>query len=308
MCAATASTMFVRPPSPRRGQATSSSASANDGTDDVDVSTGADFDFDLRASAARNSAEDKALHHVHEAYEYIEQRIRQQVDAASIANAPNNIAIPGDSSTKTAFYTLLNRNQQRRLFLNASKSEATWPRLRSLFGAPPYDFLHSEDAAGLRAGGIAKRRANMAHDIGQFVPNYNQFGAGHFADSAGRLYNVIAPTGSHQETDEGAYLPWTDQALRDVVRIVMVVRIPKHRVTKSRTTSFKDSRVLFPTPGQTLRLQMTPVLDRLSKPGTRQPFAPQRVRSELATFNVRIHTVSLRAMHASTAAVSAVIL
>ena len=300
--------MFVRLPSPQRGQATNSSASANDGNDDAGTSTGADFDFDLRASAARDSAVDKALYHVHEAYEYVDQRIRQQVDAAAIVKAPNNTPIPGDSSTKTAFYTLLNRNQQRRLFLNASKSEAAWPRLRSLFGAPPYDFLHSEDASGLRAAGIAKRRANMAHDIGQFIPNYNQFGAGHFADSAGRLYNVIAPTGSYQETDEGAYLPWTNQALRDAVRIVMVVRIPKHRVTKSRTAGSKDSRVLFPTPGQTLRLQMTLVLDRLSKPGTRQPFAPQRARSELPTFNVRIHTISLRAMHASTAAVSAIIL
>lgn len=316
VCTAAALIMFVRARSPQRGAAAGPSAAVNaanaadegnDDNDDTGAYTGTYFDSDLRASVTRNSESDKALYLVHEAYEYVERRVRQQVDAAVESNAPNNIAVPGDSSTKTAFYTLLNRNQQRLLFLDSSKTERTWPRLRSLFGAPPYGFLHIEDASGLRAGGIAKRRANMAHNIDQIVPNYNQFGAGHFADTAGRLYNVVALTGSYKEADAGDYLPWTKQALRDAVRIVMVARIPKHRVSKLRASSSNEAKVLFPNPGQTIRLQMTSVLDQLSDPTKRQPFASQRATSELAILNVRIHTVSLRAMHASTAVVSAVI-
>ena len=298
--------MFARPRSPPRGATAGPSTSTNADDDDND-NTSADFDFDLRASAARDSSIDSALHYVHEAYEYVQRRVQRQIDAATAINALNNTSIPGDSSTKTAFYTLLNRKQQRRLFLHTSRSETAWPRLRPLFGAPPYDFLHSEDASGFRAGGIAKRRANMAHDTEKIIPNYNQFGAGHFADNAGRLYNAVALDGSDKDTDDGARLPWTDAALRDAVRIVMLIKIPKRGAAKLRVPSSKKDRVLFPTPGQTIRLQMTSVLDRLSNPSRRQPFSLRRATSELPAINVRIHTISLRAMQASTAILSATI-
>ena len=133
----------------------------------------------------------KAIRTIGEAVEHLHELMDAQVTKALDLGAPANAACPGDAAARNTFYTLLPDVQQRLVFVRLAGQMRAWPRLRPLFGAPPYGFLRPEDAGLLRAAGIAQGRANMTHDAVQAAASYTQFGAGQLTDELAREYRVI---------------------------------------------------------------------------------------------------------------------
>ena len=83
---------------------------------------------------------------------------------------------------RDAFWALLPPEEQRRFFLRIAGSRRVWPRLKTLIGNPPYSFLRPEDEGVLRASGICRGRARMAH-TDPTATGYSEFGKGHYVDN-----------------------------------------------------------------------------------------------------------------------------
>ena len=113
-------------------------------------------------------------------------QLERAVDEQPLPNQP----IEGDAAARHAFLLLLSDSQQRSLYLQIGSKSANWPRMRSLFGSPPYHFLKSTDASALRAGGFARGRSNMAYDERNRIANVAQFGGGQLVDDFEREYRV----------------------------------------------------------------------------------------------------------------------
>jgi len=168
-----------------------------------------------------------------------------------------------------------------------------WPRLRALFGAPPYSFLRSEDGGMLRAAGIAAGRSKMAHDEGQAAASYTQFGTGQLVDEFERQYRVT-PSVEQRGTDP---LPWRfdEVSLRE---LVLQVRVKKRsRVHKAELFKDLESRksLTFPRPGDRIRLQETNGLLQIQR----------QSRNTASTTVLQVRRVIPRGDHAATAAVIA---
>lgn len=199
------------------------------------------------------------LQSVGEARQALEELYAQQLERAEEERAEPNAHVRGDGAARTAFLTLLPPDEQRRFFLQTVQRRAMWPRVRSLFGTPPYSFLRPQDANVLRAAGIASNRVNMAHEAAT-ATNYSEFGAGHFVDSAGRLYRVVAKEqgGSREE------LPW--RGLRAAGRVVADVRIKKTPTSKKvgvlrgADGPLALAALAFPRVGDRLRLRLVDAL------------------------------------------------
>ncbi len=117
-----------------------------------------------------------------------------QLARAVEERAAPNVAVQGDGQFRSLFLVLLPEDEQRRFFLETARDTKAWPRLSSLFGAPPFHFLRAEDAGMLRAAGFARGRANMTYEHGSggmIVPSSAQFGA-HFEDAHDRAYRLLA--------------------------------------------------------------------------------------------------------------------
>lgn len=127
---------------------------------------------------------------VMDALEAVEVIFQRQVDAG-IGSEPNT-SIEGDSAARMRFHAWLTDDAKRSLFLRLCKSKLFWPRIRSLVGAPPYDFLKMEDDGILRAGGISRSRVHLARmdakPIADIVP--------HFVDEHERKYRVLSSNSS----------------------------------------------------------------------------------------------------------------
>lgn len=94
-----------------------------------------------------------------------------------------------DAQFRLAFYTFLPRSTMRSLFMTVCSSRENLDRVNSLFGAPPYYFLETNDASLLMATGFSHGRVRMSYDR-LVLPNYNQFGAPLFTDSTGIEYGL----------------------------------------------------------------------------------------------------------------------
>ena len=226
-----------------------------------------------------------------EALSLVTDVIERQINTAIELGAKNNESIPGDAATRSVFYTLLPEGFQRQIFLATASHSRAWPRLRSLFGAPPYAFLGPQDAGLLRAAGIAQTRQNMAYD-GNTIANYSQFGAGQLIDESEREYRVVDSQAKEQDP-----LPCNLQGTQNEY-VQLIVRVHK-RSREERVRRLKDSRlrktITFPIPGESLNLTETKRL-----------IAIQGKRPEAATrAMLKVRQVKPRSANAATAAILA---
>jgi hypothetical protein len=200
-----------------------------------------------------------ALRTVGDAVQRLRERVQAQVRLAAQQGTRPTIALGGDRSVRVAFYTLLPPRQQRALFLELMGQVDLWPRVRHLFGAPPYDFLEPGDASRFSAAGFATGRANMAHDEVRTVAGYSQYGQGQFIDAYRREYKVMQQ-GRTPARDADTLLFEPNGVTRAPVLIVHVrVRRTSRRKRLEALADVQRRRtVLFPTPGEQIEIRLTP--------------------------------------------------
>lgn len=233
---------------------------------------------------------------VGEAVEYCKLLVETQLERAEMARAGMNAPIYGDAQARKAITTLLPDNEIRNLFLRTTQQKKAWPRLRSLFGVPPYNFLHPEDAGLVRASGIATGRTHMAYEQAGQTANYSQFGSGHYVDSFEREYRVV-PRAPPRGADS---LPYDLENIEPATFIFMNVRVPK-RSREQKQQLLKDQAkrraVLFPYVGEELTVQYSSALRMVWR--SDKTMSQDRAR-------VIVKSMTPRSATASTAAVVAV--
>ena len=186
------------------------------------------------------------------------QVVDAQVEESVLAGAAPNTSIPGDARVRDAFWALLPPEEQRRFFLRIAGSRRVWPRLKTLIGNPPYSFLRPEDEGVLRASGICRGRARMAH-ADPTATGYSEFGKGHYEDGAGRLYRVV-----RKEQGDGDQLPWVGLAAG--VRVVADVRVQKRAgatkvaMARGEHGPVAQASLVFPRVGDVLQLRLVTAL------------------------------------------------
>ena len=186
-----------------------------------------------------------------QAYLFCQGLVDTQLQNALIEHPGPNKAIKGDGAARLAILLLLSDRQRRKLFLSVANNMSAWPRLRSLFGAPPYNFLLPQDAGALRAGGFAKARANMTYD-GARAANTAQFGPGQFEDQHTREYRVIP-------RDDNEFTPIGSTFFDSDVQLVLQVKVKKRSRTEKSglVKSILKQQTFFPQPGETVVLKET---------------------------------------------------
>jgi len=192
------------------------------------------------------------------AVDHLTEAVAAQVEESVLAGAAPNTSIPGDARVRDAFWALLPPEEQRRFFLRIAGSRRVWPRLKTLIGNPPYSFLRPEDEGVLRASGICRGRARMAH-ADPTATGYSEFGKGHYEDGAGRLYRVV-----RKEQGDGDQLPWVGLAAG--VRVVADVRVQKRAgatkvaMARGEHGPVAQASLVFPRVGDVLQLRLVTAL------------------------------------------------
>lgn len=193
-----------------------------------------------------------------QAREHCEALLKRQLERAEKQAPPMNAPIYGDARTRRAVVTLLPDAVVRELFLKTARGQKAWPRLRPLFGAPPYVFLRPEDAGLVRASGIAAGRKNMTYESAGTTAGYSQFGTGHLVDEFLREYRILPSTSPSGEDP----LPF-DMGSATQNALFMNVRVPKRR-REERARLLKDVNkrraVIFPYVGEVILTRYSPEL------------------------------------------------
>lgn len=219
--------------------------------------------------------------------------MEQQVKRAHDSNAAMNVAVAGDAVARKKARILLSDGMMRALFIRVVALRHSWPRIRSLFGAPPFHFLRPEDAGLLRATGIAAGRSNMTYKKVNETSNYSQFGVAHLVDAFDREYRVVAPA-STSETDS---LPCDVEHVQPSAYVFLNVRVPR-RSQGERLRLMKDAgtrrKTVFPESGELLKLRYTRELRAIWSD------------AHDAEFTLLVNRVAPREVSSSTAAVLAV--
>tara|TARA_B100001094_G_C18189596_1_gene806191 strand:- start:1595 stop:2620 length:1026 start_codon:yes stop_codon:yes gene_type:complete len=202
------------------------------------------------------------LENTNDAFEYCEQLVEQQIKRSHQTNANMNEVTYGDTDARRAIKTLLSDNLIRELFLKTTRSRSSWPRLRPLFGTPPYNFLRPEDAGLVRAAGLCRGRVNMAYEKAGTTATYSQFGVGHLVDSYAREYRVLAQS----DTISNTTLPFDFRNIQPNTHIKVNVRVPK-RAKKEKLEMMKNAArrrsLVFPAVGEHLKLSYSPALKKV---------------------------------------------
>ena len=236
----------------------------------------------------------KHIRTVRDAVEAITAAIERQIEMAKEEGAKANELVYGDSVVRVMLYTILPYTQQREVFLQIASKPAAWPRLRGIFGAPPYQFLHAEDAWVLRAAGIAAHRSNMGYATPCVAASYSQFGMGHYVDIHEREYRALP---SPEATLDDA-LPWMLDDYAGAGNLRFEVRIKK-RSTRKKMAILKTregaAKLTFPKPGDELELFDSVALLKLMG----------NDRKDAATSIVVVKRVVPRSHHSATAAMLA---
>ena len=212
-----------------------------------------------RENVAKRKRGEQRLDTIADAVEYCRDLIRIQLERAKDQRAAMNEAIYGDAHARKAVTTLLPDQFIRELFLETTRSTENLPRIRPLFGVPPYNFLRPEDAGLIRAGGIASGRTNMAYGKLNETASYSQFGAGHLIDGFFREYRVV----TIREPQESDMLPCDLERVAPQKPVYLNVRVPK-RSKEEKLALLKDMSkrraVLFPAVGEVLTVNYSPGL------------------------------------------------
>jgi hypothetical protein len=223
-----------------------------------------------RENVAKRKRGEQRLDTIADAVEYCRNLIRIQLERAKDQRAPMNEAIYGDAHARKAVTTLLPEQFIRELFLETTRIIDNLPRIRPLFGVPPYNFLRPEDAGLIRAGGIASGRTNMTYDRLNETASYSQFGAGHLVDGYFREYRIVTV----REPRETDMLPCDLERVAPQKPVYLNVRVPK-RSKEERMALLKDMSkrraVLFPAVGEVLTVNYSTGLQAVwgSKANTR---------------------------------------
>ena len=210
---------------------------------------------------------------------HVQELFQEQVERARGERTAPNEPAPGDAAARNCFWELLSAPEQRLVFLKAIGDRQFWPRVRTLVGAPPFEFLLRSDEGVLNPSGIGARRKHMAHDE-EVVTPYGSFCRGHYEDSLGRLYKII----SRRKAPRAE--PWEPLTSGDMV--VVDVRLHRHNFRKKLELlrgdhgSVAQAAAQFPKPGSSVRLRRTAAFDAIEGMGG----ADQEVR--LAVRNGRI--------------------
>lgn len=197
---------------------------------------------------------------VQDAYDVVHQMMMTQSQQAFHINATPNVSITGDMKARLMMLTLLPRLWQRRLFIEFVSDIRRWPRIRSLFGVPPYAFLTPADMHMLRAGGIGKGRAQLAYDSANPVPTYSQFGYPHFVDQFGREYLTEVDQSKQfvEQADDPVGAMSTLANVKHGVRLFVRIkkRSKKQKIELLKTTDGKKL-LFFPHIGEIIRVVET---------------------------------------------------
>lgn len=230
-----------------------------------------------------------------DAHEYCQSLVQKQLERAQKQKPTMNTPIYGDMHARKAIATLLPDEIMRQLFLETTRNKEAWPRIRSLFGVPPYNFLRPEDAGMVRASGIASRRVNMTYEKAGETAAYSQFGMGHLVDSYMREYRVV-PTGAVSDADN---LPCDMESIRPSVNVFMNVRVPK-RSKEEKMTLLRDAAkrraVVFPQVGEEITVRYSDALKQVWG---------EKANTENTT-RIRVRSMIPRSVNGSTAAVVAI--
>jgi hypothetical protein len=195
--------------------------------------------------------EDTIINTLEDALNWCKSSMMTQIEKANTTNTKPNTPIFGDSRVRLSSLVLLPDIFLRGLFIDIIKNRASWPRIRSLFGAPPYNFLSLEDAHLLRAGGIASTRKRMVYQKPK-IPNYNQFGTGHFTDGQTRRYKVVTFVSS-SISDPLLF----DLQLKSTTDLIYMIVCIKKKTHKNSNAVVKHMGALFPKIGDLLTLTNT---------------------------------------------------
>ncbi len=202
------------------------------------------------------------LETIGEASEYCETLIEKQLERAEKGDPTMNESIYGDGHARRAITTLLPDELIRRLFLKTSRNPKAWPRLRPLFGTPPYNFLRPEDAGLVRAAGMSAGRTNMTYERAGETAAYAQFGSGHLVDEFLREYRLL-PSREPSSVDS---LPFDMKSVEASQVVIMNVRVPK-RSRDEKVALLKDQSkrraVVFPYVGELLKVRYSTGLKRV---------------------------------------------
>ena len=202
-----------------------------------------------------------ALDSVSDAEELLSQLFAAQLAKAEQAKTEMNTPTEGDQAARHLFSTLLPPARQRALFMKIVATPRYWPRLRTLIGVPPYDFLRPEDEGLLAASGIRRHRVHIAREHAHLGASSSNFGPGHFLDEDQRTYKVV---------DRGLLsndLPWRE--LSGGATIVADVKVKARRMDTKRAVISGVSKknitarsLTFPRVGETVVMHLAKALSQ----------------------------------------------
>ena len=204
-----------------------------------------------------------AIDSVSDARAFLAQIFAAQLERSVDEKAAPNEAVEGDVRARRLFRVVLPLHAQRTFFLDCVKDRRYWPRLRTLCGAPPYEFLLPEDNAVLNAAGICRGRSNMSRLENAGISSSIQFES-HFQDDHERAYKIVAM----RDTGPKA-LPWRD--LTGGKSVVADVRLTPRRLATKRgelsgvRAGISKRSLAFPRPGEELRLSPATTLASVAK-------------------------------------------
>ena len=192
--------------------------------------------------------------------------VGDQIKRASDEKPDVNTPVTGDAKARKTILTILPDSLVREVFMYTIKFPEALPRIRTLFGAPPFNFLRTEDAELVRATGIASNRVNMTYSgsSSSEIASYSQFGEAHFVDGFQRDYRAVA-VGYPKETDP---LVCDIAAFPTNKNVYLNVRVPK-RSRDEKIALLKDARtkksLLFPHVGEMLTMSYSPGYARFTQ-------------------------------------------
>lgn len=185
---------------------------------------------------------------IRDAYNIILELTKEQIRLARERSAPFNVSIEGDNVVKMLIKSLLPLSFQRRVYIECMTSLENASRSASIFGAPPYPFLLPTDNTMFNAGGVARRRVNMAYStmLQRTIVNVAHFGAPHLTDNFTRDYRIVQ---EHQLDDALIAL----NSLDALSIVDMYVRL-KFRRKRDRDQTQSSAAYSTPKIGETLEL------------------------------------------------------